>query len=82
MTKKMPSGMYLVALTKVRKATVPTQHLSKTIGLRLRGMEAKNFSLNVYLRRIADAIMLKQDRINANSNAETPRFVSMSFVRA
>ena len=78
----MPRGMYLVALTKVRKATTPAQHRKKTMDLSVRGIEAKNCSLYVHLRRMAEATMLKDDRIKANSNTETPRCVSMSFVSA
>ena len=77
-----PSGMYFVAATNVRKQMVPTQHLNTTIDLSFTGIELKNVSLNVYFIRKAEAIMLKAERINENSNTVTPRFTSMSFVRA
>ena len=71
-----------MALTKVNKATVPTQHRKKTVHLSFRGIEAKNFSLNVNLTRIAEQIILKHDLRKVISISETPRNVSMSLVRA
>ena len=41
-TKKMPSGIYLGALTKQRNANVPHKHLRTTTDLKFRGMDEKN----------------------------------------
>ena len=43
-TKKMPSGMYLGALTKHKKAKVPQRHLKTTTDRKLCGMEEKKVS--------------------------------------
>ena len=44
-TKKMPSGMYLGALTKHKKAKVPQRHLKTTTDRKRCGIEEKKVSL-------------------------------------
>ena len=78
--KKMPSGRYFGAAAKHRKEKVPTKARSKTVLTRFDGILEKKVTLNLRIS-MADDTMLKTERINANSNAVTFLFVSMSLVK-
>ena len=80
MMKKMPSGMYFTVSEKSPKEIVPTTLLNMTVPRSSGVMSEKKFTLTSLMIR-ADAHMLNSDRKKMNSNTDTDRLVSISFVR-